>query len=67
MEYSNCENLKDMIVTTMAKIDDKKGTIDDILGLMITEFGKDKVCEHTNQQMLSFDEHENPSAIKNVK
>jgi hypothetical protein len=51
----------------MSQIDDKKGTIDDILGLMITQFGKDKVCEYTNQQMLSFDEHENPAAIKNVK
>lgn len=31
-----CENLKDMIITTMANIEDKRGTIDDILGLMIT-------------------------------
>jgi hypothetical protein len=47
-ESQNCENLKDMIIQTMGKIDGQKGTIDDILAHMISEFGKDKVCDHTN-------------------
>ena len=25
------------------------------------------MCDHTNQAILSFDEHENPSAVKNIK
>lgn len=56
-----------MIIQTMGNFNEKKGTIDDILAAMIQRFGKDKVCDHTNQTILSFDEHENPAAIKNVK
>jgi hypothetical protein len=66
-EGGSCDNFKDMIIHTMSKFENKKGTIDDILSQMIHGFGKDKVCEQTNQTILSFDEQDNPAAIKNVK
>ena len=56
-----------MIIQTLGGLPRSEGTIDDILQAMILKFGKDKVCLHTKQQILSFDEHENPTAIKNVK
>lgn len=60
-------NLKDMLSRTLCIMPDKQGTIDEILAKMISIFSKDKVCEQTGQTILSFDEIENPSAIKNIK
>jgi hypothetical protein len=66
-ENSEFFNLKDMISKTLCIMSGKEGTIDEILTKMISIFSKDKVCEMTGQTILSFDERENPSAIKNIK
>lgn len=56
-----------MVSKTLLKMENNEGTIDEILCQMIKIFGKDKICEQTNQAILSFDEHENPSAVKVIK
>jgi hypothetical protein len=56
-----------MVSKTLSQMPNHEGTIDEILTKMILVFGKDKICELTNQTMLSFDDHENPSAVKIIK
>jgi hypothetical protein len=56
-----------MVSKTLSQMQNQEGTIEEILCKMILVFGKDKICEQTNQTILSFDEHENPSTVKNIK
>ena len=56
-----------MISFSMSKLPDKEGSIDDILNSMIELLGKDKVCEHSNSMIMSFNDIDNPAAIKSIK
>lgn len=65
--FSAQPSLKDMILRAMSQLPTKQGSIDDILKSMIDLFGKDQVCSKTNQMILSFNDHENASAMSSLR
>ena len=67
IEYKGSGNFKEMIIYSMSKLGNYEGTIDEILNTMISLHGKDKVCEHCSQMIISYNDIENPAAIKNIK
>ena len=66
-EWDGNGGFKEMITYTMSKLPNYEGSIDDILNNMISILGKDKVCEHCSQMLISFNDIDNPSAIKTLK
>ena len=59
--------LKDMIVVSLSSMPGCQGNIDEILDHMIVHFGKERVCQVTSQYLLSFNDHCNLAAKKNIK
>ena len=68
-EYCSQEtsSFKDMICFSMKHLPNNSGSIDDILEAMISCLGKQKVSEYTNSMILSYDDHKNKCAVKNLK
>ena len=56
-----------MVIHALSKLPNQEGSKDDILEAMIDNFGKDKVCDATNTLILSFEDHKNTTALKNIK
>lgn len=59
-------SLKDMIVISLKQLG-CDSSIDEILEQMISTFGKQKVCQVTNQMLLSYNDHSNQLAVKCIK
>ena len=51
----------------MSKLPNQEGSIDEILNSMIELLGKDKICEHSNSMIMSFNDIDNPAAVKSIK
>jgi len=59
--------LKEMIIVALTHLPDNEGSIEEILDSMITHLGKDKVCEQTNSMIISYNDHLNKAAVKNIR